>query len=59
MAISIIEEQIYEILDIIIDGVIYGEDNNGVPIWNTCYSIAEAIYNAGYRKQPEPPKGGE
>lgn len=53
MAGVIIEKQIEEILNIIVDGVIYGEDNNGVPTWNTCHSIAEAIYNAGYRKQRE------
>ena len=47
------KEQIEEMFNIIVDGVIDGEDNNGVPTGNTCADIAEALYNAGYRKQKE------
>ncbi len=47
------EKQIEEMFNIIVDGVIDGEDNNGVPTGNTCANIAEALYNAGYRKQSE------
>lgn len=47
------EKQIEEMFNIIVDGVIDGEDNNGVPTSNTCANIAEALYNAGYRKQSE------
>lgn len=47
------EKQIEEIFNIIVDGVIDGEDNNGVPTGNTCVNIAKAIYNAGYRKENE------
>ena len=47
------EKQIEEIFNIIVDGVIDGEDNNGVPTGNTCLNIAEHLYNAGYRKQGE------
>ena len=47
------KKQIEEIFNIIVDGVIDGEDNNGVPTGNTCSNIAEAIYNADYRKQSE------
>ena len=45
-------EQINGILDIIIEKFIFGEGDD-IPTWDTCYSIAEAIYNAGYRKQRE------
>ena len=45
------KEQIEEIFNIIVDGVIDGEDNNGVPTGNTCADIAESLYNAGYRKR--------
>ena len=47
------KEQIEEMFNIIVDGIIDGEDNNGVPTGNTCEDIAEALYNAGYRKQKE------
>lgn len=47
------KEQIEEMFNIIVDGIIDGEDNNGVPTGNTCADIAEALYNAGYRKQKE------
>lgn len=47
-----IEEQIQDILDIIIEKFVFGEGDD-IPTWDTCYSIAEAIYNAGYRKQSE------
>lgn len=49
------EKQIEEMANIIVDGVIDGEDNNGVPTMNTCVNIAEALYNAGYRKQSGAP----
>lgn len=45
------EKQIEEMFNIIVDGVIDGEDNYGVPTGKTCLDIAEALYNAGYRKQ--------
>ena len=45
------KKQIEEMFNIIVDGVIDGEENNGVPTGNTCANIAEALYNAGYRKQ--------
>ena len=45
------EKPIEEIFNIIVDGVIDGDDNNGVPTGNTCDNIAIAIYNAGYRKE--------
>ena len=44
------EKQIEEIFNIIVDGVIDGDDNNGMPTGNTCVNIAKDIYNAGYRK---------
>ena len=47
------KEQIEEMFNIIVDGIIDGEDNNGVPTGNTCADIATALYNAGYRKQKE------
>lgn len=47
------EKQIEEMFNIIVDGVIDGEDNHGVPTGKTCLDIAEALYNAGYRKQNE------
>ena len=47
------EKQIEEMFNIIVDGVIDGEDNNGVPTGNTCANIAKALYEAGYRKQSE------
>lgn len=46
------EKQIEEMFNIIVDGVIDGEDNNGVPTGNTCANIAKALYEAGYAKQP-------
>lgn len=46
------EEQIEEMFNIIVDGVIDGEDNNGVPTGNTCANIVKALYEAGYTKQP-------
>lgn len=45
------EKQIEGMFNIIVDGVIDGEDNYGVPTGKTCLDIAEALYNAGYRKQ--------
>ena len=47
------DKQIEEMFNIIVDGVIDGEDNNGVPTGNTCVNIAETLYNAGYRKASE------
>ena len=47
------EKQIEEMFNIIVDGVIDGEDNNGVPTGNTCANIAKSLHNAGYRKQNE------
>lgn len=47
------EKQIEEMFNIIVDGVIDGEDNHGVPTGKTCLDIAEALYNAGYRKQSD------
>ena len=47
------EKQIEEMFNIIVDGVIDGEDNNGVPTGNTCTNIAKALYEAGYRKADE------
>lgn len=47
------EKQIEEIFNIIVDGVIDGDDNNSMPTGNTCDNIARAIYNAGYRKENE------
>lgn len=47
------EKQIEEMFNIIVDGVIDGEDNNGVPTGNTCANIAKALYEAGYRKADE------
>ena len=47
-----IEEQIQDILDIIIEKFVFGEGDD-IPTWDTCHNIAEAIYNAGYRKQSE------
>ena len=47
------EKQIEEMFNIIVNGIIDGEDNNGIPTVNTCVSISEALYNAGYRKQIE------
>ena len=47
------EKQIEEMFNIIVDGIIDGEDNNGVPTGNTCSNIAESIYAQGYRKQSE------
>lgn len=44
------EKQIEEMFNIIVDGIIDGEDNNGVPTGNTCSNIAESIYAKGYRK---------
>lgn len=47
------EKQIEEMFNLIVDGVIDGEDNHGVPTGKTCFDIAESLYNAGYRKQSE------
>ena len=47
------EKQIEEMVNIIVEGIIDGEDNNGVPTGNTCSNIAESIYAQGYRKQSE------
>lgn len=47
------EKQIEEIFNIIVDGIVDGEDNNGVPTIKTCCEISKTIYNAGYRKQRE------
>lgn len=47
------EKQIEEMFNIIVDGVIDGENNHGVPTGKTCLNIAQALYEAGYRKQSE------
>ena len=47
------EKQIEEMFNIIVDGVIDGENNNGVPTGKTCVNIAENLYNVGYRKIPD------
>ena len=47
------ENQIEEMFNIIVDGVIDGENNHGVPTGKTCLNIAQALYEEGYRKQRE------